>query len=147
MLLSKQSDSSLQKTIETMVKQFVTTETTTITDFHFHVNIENGYMEIFDDNDNTLASAHISEWENMNQENCYDEIETVLRGKLTEMQKAGVLDNMNILKPYSCLLVDDDKETIVDLLYVDDDTFIINDDLMKDFDKEMDEFLKKLLEE
>ena len=116
-------------------------------DFHFHVNVENGYMEIFDDNDNTLASAHISEWENMNQENCYDEIETVLRGKLTEMQKAGVLDNMNILKPYSCLLVDDDKETIVDLLYVDDDTFIINDDLMKDFDKEMDEFLKKLLEE
>ena len=104
-------------------------------------------MEIFDDNDKTLASAHISEWENMNQENCYDEIETVLRGKLTEMQKAGVLDNMNILKPYSCLLVDDDKETIVDLLYVDDDTFIINDDLMKDFDKEMDEFLKKLLEE
>ena len=147
MLLSKQSDSSLQKAIETMVKQFVTTETITITDFHFHVNIENGYMEIFDDNDNTLASAHISEWENMNQENCYDEIETVLRGKLTEMQKAGVLDNMNILKTYSCLLVDDDKETIVDLLYVDDDTFIINDDLMKDFDKEMDEFLKKLLEE
>ena len=71
MLLSKQSDSSLQKAIETMVKQFVTTETTTITDFHFHVNIENGYMEIFDDNDNTLASAHISEWENMNQENCF----------------------------------------------------------------------------
>lgn len=147
MLLSKQSDSSLQKAIEAMVKQFVTTETTTITDFHFHVNTENGNMDIFDDDDNTLASTHISEWEKMDHENCYDLIESVLRSKLSEMQKSGVLDNMNILKPYSCLLVDDDKETIVDLLYIDDDTFIINDDLMKDFDKEMDEFLKKLLEE
>lgn len=147
MLLSKQSESTLQKAIEAMIKRFVTTEATTITDFHFHVNIENGNMDIFDDDDNTLASAHICEWKHLNQENCYDEIESVLRNKLSEMQKSGLLDNMNILKPYSCLLVDDDKETIVDLLYVDDDTYIINDDLMKDFDKEMDEFLKKLLEE
>lgn len=147
MLLSKQSDSNLQNAIEEMVKKFVTTESTTITDFHFHVNIENGNLDIFDDDDNTLASTTVCEWKNMTQENCYDEIENVLRNKLSEMQKAGILDNMNILKPYSCLLIDDEKETIVDLLYVDDDTFIINDDLMKDFDKEMDEFLKKLLEE
>ena len=52
---------------------------------------------------------------------------------------------MNVPKPYSCLLVDDDKETIVDLLYVDDETYIITNDLLKGFDEEMDQFLKELL--
>ena len=66
---------------------------------------------------------------------------------LTEAQKNGTLDNMNVPKPYSCLLVDDDKETIVDLLYVDDETYIITNDLLEGFDKEMDEFLRHLLEE
>lgn len=147
MLLSKESNSNLQIAIETMARSFVTTEETSITDFHFHVNTESGSLTIFDDDDRTLASTHISEWEHFNQEHCYDIIEATLRNKLTEAQEAGTLENMNILKPYSCLLIDDDKETIVDLLYVDDDTYIINDDLMKNFDKEMDEFLKKLLEE
>lgn len=147
MLLNKESNNNLQKAIETMVRGFVTTEDTAVTDFHFHVNTESGNLTIFDDDDNILAHTHISEWEHYHQEDCYNNIEAILRNKLTEVQKAGMFDNMNILKPYSCLLVDDDKETIVDLLYIDDDTYIISDDLMKDFDKEMDEFLKKLLEE
>ena len=35
----------------------------------------------------------------------------------------------------------------VDLLIVDDDTLILSEDLLEGFDEEMNEFLKKLLEE
>ena len=53
---------------------------------------------------------------------------------------------MTILKPYSFVLVDEDKETISDLLLVDDDTLLVNDELLKGLDKELDDFLKNLLE-
>ena len=147
MSLSKQSTSNLREAIVQMTKRFTTTEETIVTDFHFQLNTESGNLSIFDDDDNTLATAHIAEWEKFHQEDCYEVIENELRKLLNEIQKEGILDNMNVPKPYSCLLVDDDKETIVDLLYVDDETYIITNDLLEGFDKEMDEFLRHLLEE
>lgn len=147
MSLSKQSTNNLREAIVQMTKRFTTTEETIVTDFHFQVNTESGNLSIFDDDDNTLSTAHIAEWEKLHQEDCYEVIENELRKVLNEIQKEGVLDNMNVPKPYSCLLVDEDKETIVDLLYVDDETYIITNDLLEGFDKEMDEFLKHLLEE
>ena len=147
MSLSKQSANNLHEAIIQMTKRFTTTEETTVTDFHFQANTDSGNLIIFDDDDNTLSTAHIAEWEKFHEENSYEVIENILRKALTEAQKEGVLDNMNVPKPYSCLLVDEDKETIVDLLYVDDETYIITNDLLEGFDKEMDEFLRHLLEE
>jgi hypothetical protein len=52
------------------------------------------------------------------------------------------------MRPYSFVLVDDDKETVTDLLLMDDeDTLLLNEDLLKGLDEELDDFLKKLLEE
>jgi hypothetical protein len=53
---------------------------------------------------------------------------------------------VTILKPYSFVLVDEDKETVTELLLVDDDTMLVNDELLKGLDKELDDFLKELLE-
>ena len=55
-------------------------------------------------------------------------------------------DKVTILKPYSFVLVDEDKETVTELLLVDDDTMLVNDELLKGLDKELDDFLKELLE-
>ena len=44
------------------------------------------------------------------------------------------------------VLVDEDKETVTELLLVDDDTMLVNDELLKGLDKELDDFLKELLE-
>lgn len=53
---------------------------------------------------------------------------------------------MTILKPFSFVLVDEDKETLAELLLIDDDTLLVNEELLKGLDEELDEFLKKLLE-
>ncbi len=146
-MLSKQSQSALKAAIAEMTRRFTTADTTTVTDFHFYVNSENGILTIMDDDETELSNVHIGEWEKIDDEHCNDIIENDIRAVLTDMQKSGTLDNMNVLKPYSCLLVDDNMETIVDLLYVDDDTYIINNDLLKGFDEEMNEFLNHLLNE
>ena len=52
------------------------------------------------------------------------------------------------MKPFSFVLVDDEKETVAELLLIDDeDTLLLSDELLKGLDEELDDFLKKLLEE
>ena len=144
MSLSKETQSMLMQAIEKMTAQFVTAEETRVTDFHLHVNGENGELTIFDDDDNSLARVHIIEWEGIHDEEVF---EKDLRSLLGKMQGEGAFDNMNIAKPYSFVLTDDDNQDIVDLLIEDDDTLILSEDLLAGFDEEMNEFLKHLLEE
>lgn len=144
MPLSTQTQESLKNAIKEMARGFITAEETKVTDFHICVNGESGTLIIYDDDDNTLARVHIKEWEGCNDEAVY---EKELRNALGKMQEEGIFDSINIVKPYSFVLVDEDKEAIVDLLYVDDDTLILSEDLLEGFDEEMNEFLKHLLED
>lgn len=144
MPLSTQTQESLKNAIKEMARGFITAEETKVTDFHICVNGESGTLIIYDDDDNTLARVHIKEWEGCNDETVY---EKELRNALGKMQEEGIFDSINIVKPYSFVLVDEEKEAIVDLLYVDDDTLILSEDLLEGFDEEMNEFLKHLLED
>lgn len=144
MSLSRETHNRLQEAIIRMSKEFITAEETTVTDFHVYVDGNNGDVSIMDDDDNNLARVHISEWDGVHDEELF---EKELRAVLGEMHKNGNFDNLNIAKPYSFVLTDEDQQSIVDLLIVDDDTIILSEDLLKGFDEEMDEFLKKLLEE
>lgn len=144
MSLSRETHDRLQNSILKMAKEFITAEETKVTDFHIYVDGNKGDLTIVDDDDNTLARVHILEWEGEHNEEIF---EKELRALLAEMHKNGDFDNLNIAKPYSFVLTDDDHQSIVDLLIVDDDTIILSEDLLKGFDEEMDSFLKKLLEE
>ena len=54
---------------------------------------------------------------------------------------------MNILKPFSFVLENDEQENIAELYVADDDTVIIGGDLMNDLDKDLDSFLADLLKD
>jgi hypothetical protein len=54
---------------------------------------------------------------------------------------------MSILKPFSLVLEDDDKETVAELYVADDDTVIIDEELMAGLDKDLDDFFAKLFSE
>jgi hypothetical protein len=144
MSLSRETQNNLQKAIEKMAKEFITAEETRVTDFHVKVNGENGDLTIGDDENNILARVHIIEWEGVHDEVVF---EKELRSVLAKMQDEGRFDNLNIAKPYSFVLTDDEDLDIVDLLIVDDDTLILSEDLLQGFDEEMNEFLKHLLED
>ena len=62
------------------------------------------------------------------------------------MKEEGVFNKLTILMPYSFVLVDEEKETISDLLLMDDDTMFIDDELLKGLDEELDSFIEDLLE-
>ena len=144
MSISRETHDKLQSVIEKMTKEFITAEETKVTDFYIYVDGNKGDLTIMDDDDNLLARVHILEWEGEHDEEVF---EKELRNLLGEMHKNGDFENLNIAKPYSFVLTDDDHQSIVDLLIIDDDTIILSEDLLKGFDEEMDEFLKQLLEE
>ena len=79
-------------------------------------------------------------------EGFYSGIENILSNLLTGMKERGEFDDISILKPYSFVLVDSDKETLAELLLVDEDTLLLNEGLLKGLDEELDAFLKELLE-
>ena len=144
MSLSRETQEMLQNAIAKMANRYISAEESNVTDFHIRVNGENGELTILDDDDNTLARVHIKEWEGEHNEAVY---EKELQSELAKMHKNGAFDSMNIVKPYSFVLTDEDGQSIVDLLIIDDDTLILSADLLEGFDEEMNAFLKELLEE
>lgn len=144
MSLSRETQNRLQEAINKMGKDFITAEETRVTDFHVYMNGNNGDLTVMDDDDKCLTRVHILEWEGEHDEEVF---EKELRSLLAEMHEKGCFDSLNITKPYSFVLADEDGQDIVDLLIVDDDTVILSKDLLEGFDEEMNEFLKHLLEE
>ena len=146
MSISKQSREALLDAILSITNNLGRAENATVTDLYFQLDRTTGVITIFDDDDSELAQATIAEWKDDTQEQPVS-IEKTLRAELVQMQKVGLFDKINILKPYSCTLVDENKEAIVDLIYIDDDTLVLDSELLQGLDEEMNEFLKYLLEE
>lgn len=122
-------------------------EESVLTDIHLHPGQENGELMIYDDDDEVLARTVIAEWVNYEGDDFYTEIEPLLRAEVTALKEQGLLDKLSLMKPYSFVLVDDEKETVADLLLMDDnETLFLNDELLKGLDEELDAFLKDLLE-
>ena len=144
MSLSRETQEMLQDAIKKMASNYITAEESAVTDFHMKVNRDNGELTILDDDDKTLARVHIKEWEDEQE---YAVIEKELQSELTKMQQQGMFESLNIAKPYSFVLTDEEDQSIVDLLIIDDDTLILSADLLEGFDEEMNAFLKELLEE
>ena len=93
-----------------------------------------------------MANVLIEEWSAYENDDFYENAERILRPILCRMKESGEFDKLTILKPYSFVLVDEERETIAELLLVDDDTLLVNDELLKGLDQELDAFLKELLE-
>ena len=135
MKLSQQSLSIIESAIQKAVGKYVC-----------NCDQTSGQLNIYNDDDEELANVMVEEWATYDGDDFLENIEPGLRSILCRMKDAGDFDKVSILKPYSFVLVDDDKETVTELLLVDDDTMLVNDELLKGLDKELDDFLKELLE-
>lgn len=144
MKATEQTLQQIERAIRKISEKFpVTDEATQMTDIHLRVTQESGELMAFDDDDNELNRCIVEQWIDNKDDDFYEQITPVLR-KCLDKQKQ-IVENMSILKPYSFVLEDDDKESIAELFVVDDDVVIIDPDLMEGLDKDLDDFLDKLL--
>lgn len=147
MKLSQSALSLLQDTIKQAIGKYTCgCEQTVVTDIHLQASQSSGELSIFDDDDNELANSTIEEWLAYDGDNFYESVERILSTLLCNMKNDGAFDKLTIMQPFSFVLVDEDKETVNELLLMDDDTLLVNEDLLKGLDEELDTFLKDLLE-
>ena len=118
----------------------------TVTDIHLQPNQSTAMLVIYDDDDRELAHTKINEWVSYESDDFDEEVQKLLTAILGELKAQGALDGLHILKPFSFVQVDEHKETLAELLLVDDDTLLVNDELLKGLDDELNAFLKDLLE-
>jgi len=148
MKLSAQSQSLIESAIKEAVCQLSgNNEQTIVTDIHILPKQDSGELCIFNDDEEELSKVIVEEWVENDTEDFSQNVERILRATLNKLKEAGIFDNLTLLKPYSVVLVDEEKESITDLLLMDDDTVLVNDELLKGLDEELDDFLKKLLED
>ena len=118
-----------------------------VTDIYFQPNACTGDLVIYNDDDDELAQVAVPEWVGYPMEGFYADVESLLRETLMAMQKEVNFQELKIFKPFSFVLIGNDKETIAELLLVDDEeTLLVSDELLKGLDEELDAFLKDLLE-
>lgn len=120
-------------------------ESSIFTDIHIRVTQDSGDLMAFDDNDEELTRCVVEEWIDNKDDDFYDGITAIMRKSLSANKE--LCETLSIMKPYSFVLEDEDKESIAELYVADDDTIIIGGDLMEGLDEDLDTFFKNLLEE
>ena len=146
MKASEQTVQQIDRAIRKIADKFPPSEEATLlTDIHLRVNQDTGELLAYDDDDEEINRCVIDEWIDNKSDHFYQEIVPVIRKRIEQLSE--ITDHMSILKPYSFVLENDDNENIAELYVVDDDTVIIGSDLMEDLDKDLDNFIEKLLKE
>ncbi len=120
-------------------------EASQLTDIHLRVSQESGELTAFDDDDKEITRCVVEQWIDNKDDTFYSDVATVLRNALNKQKKQ--IEEMSILKPYSFVLEDEDHENVEELYLVDDDIVIIDEELMKDLDSDLDNFLNNLLKD
>lgn len=144
MKATEQTLQQIERAFRKLVDKFpADQEAAMLTDVHIRVTQETGELVIFNDDDVELTRCVIEEWIDNKDDDFYDGITSVLR-KCIDNQK-DLLDNLSILKPYAFVLEDDDHEPVAELHVVDDDTVIIDTELMEGLDQDLNDFFEKLL--
>ncbi len=115
------------------------------TDFYIQPLRESGKLSIYNDNDEEVASAEVPEWAECSNEEFYDVTTTHLTAVIDEVNDDGELERLAVWMPYSFVLVDEERETITDLLLVDDDTLLVKKGLLAGLDEELNKFIEDLL--
>lgn len=115
-----------------------------LTDIHIQVKSETGELIAYDDNGMELVSVAVDQWAENADENFYEDVASAIRVAIRTVKSS--LEHMSILKPFSFVLVDNDMETLCDLYIVDDELAILDTELMKDLDEDLENFMKKLFE-
>lgn len=116
-----------------------------LTDIYLQVKPDSGELLAFNDDDDELVRCVVEQWIGYTGEDFYDAVTPVLRQCIRQMKEQ--IEALPILKPYSFVLTDEERETVGELYLVDDDRLILDGTLLKGLDEELNAFLNNLLNE
>lgn len=143
---TQQTQQQIERAITKVVGKYSQLEEPVLTDIYIQVKQESGEILVYNDDDVELHRCVIEEWIGNTQEDFYSQIVPVLSQCISNMR--SVVDSMQIMRPFSFVLIDEEHETVQDITYIDnEETVILDGKLLEGKDKELEEFLRHLLED
>lgn len=113
-----------------------------LTDLYLQVKQESGELLVFDDDDRELTRCVVEEWLGNKDEDFYSAVQPVLKEAIKRIK--DVTEHVAVLKPYSYVLMGEDGETLADLYLVDDETIVIDGELMEGLNEDLEKFWEEL---
>ena len=143
---TEQTQQQIERFLRKVAQKFTAKESDMpMTDIHLRASQDSGDLMAFDDDDNEISRCVISTWIENKSDNFYQEIAYTLRSELNRMK--DTIDNLSIMKPFSFILEDDEKNNIAELYLVDDDLVMIGGNLMQGLDEDLDNFLQNIVKQ
>ena len=147
MKISNQTATQINQILDELIKRYSPgTDPCSMTDLSFQVNQETGELVVLDDRDDEIVGMTIDEWIDNQEEDFDDYVAQVLRKMI--LKRITELEALSIVKHYSFLLVDGNNETVTELYLVDDDEVVFEkQELMAGLEKDLDDFINRLMKE
>ena len=117
-------------------------EAMSLTDMYVQVKYDEQLFSVFDDTENILVQSVIDgldEWRDSSGERSDAAIIAFLRKVLNHEDVNHALHSLDIIPPFSVVLVDNEMEPVADLITLDDENIYLHDDFWEKMDKELDE--------
>jgi hypothetical protein len=120
-----------------------------IVDLFLCLNPESGDFTVLDDEDNSLIKLSVPAWEEIPEGTDTDDLlgegERALREITLKCMNEGLFEQLNILKPFSVLMVDEEMEVLAELLTLDEEQVLLNEEFVKQMEDELDTFYNNLM--
>ena len=118
---------------------------TTLSDLYLYFDEENSNLVVYDDIENRLIDCDLDNFAETPDRSREKEFINAAKIAVERLNKEGAFDKEHILKPFSVNLVDSDFIVLEELLFLDNETLKLNDSLLANLDKELNDFLKELM--
>ena len=106
------------------------------------------YVQVKYDTESILVQSVIDgldEWRDSSGERSDAAIIAFLRKVLSHEDVNLALHSLDIIPPFSVVLVDNEMEPVADLITLDDENIYLHDDFWEKMDKELDDFFEQLM--
>jgi hypothetical protein len=118
-----------------------------LSDLYVAVGFDDLTLSIYDDDEVLLVQGSVDEWAELKEDSeTFDErVADILQRTLRQREVADAIESLDVIRPFSVLLVDDEFEVKEELMRLDEDNLVLDDDFVKNLDRELDDFLDNLL--
>ena len=140
--VNKDISTALTEAIDHLKEEY---KGSSLTDLYLVIDNDSNELSIYDDEENLLSQNVIESWNNINDD---DIISKQLKAVVEEFDSNNKFDVLDIYKPFSVNIADENFIVQEELLLIVDDSIIrLENDFLDRIDKEFDDFLDKLLNE
>jgi hypothetical protein len=129
----------LENAIRESLKNYESSnEGNSLSDLYLYHDKEEAKLSIYDDLENLLNEISLQRGDGINT--------ATFRFVCQQLEQTHLFEKEYINKPFTISLIDESFIVLEELIFIDDDTLKLGEDIWVNLDKELDDFLKNLME-